>query len=67
MQKRGELLVTFCTLFLGLFFCPGEIKDGILRIGKASLPVYNPHEKMKVPDVLFYENEQVSQVQGIII
>nr|XP_023681264.1 von Willebrand factor A domain-containing protein 8 isoform X2 [Paramormyrops kingsleyae] len=35
-----------------------EIKDGILRIGKASLPVYNPHEKMKVPDVLFYENEQ---------
>ncbi|XP_030056405.1 von Willebrand factor A domain-containing protein 8 [Microcaecilia unicolor] len=35
-----------------------EIKSGILRIGNASVPVYNPDEKMKVPDVLFYENTQ---------
>lgn len=24
------------------------------------MPIYNPAEKMKVPDVLFYENAQVS-------
>jgi len=37
----------------------GEIKDGILRIGNTSVPVYTPETKMKVPDVLFYENAQV--------
>nr|XP_015219376.1 PREDICTED: von Willebrand factor A domain-containing protein 8 isoform X1 [Lepisosteus oculatus] len=35
-----------------------EIKGGTLRIGRVSVPVYNPDEKMKVPDVLFYENAQ---------
>ncbi|XP_041128021.1 von Willebrand factor A domain-containing protein 8-like isoform X1 [Polyodon spathula] len=35
-----------------------EIKDGTLKIGKVSVPVYNPDEKMKVPDILFYENAQ---------
>lgn len=39
---------------------PGTIGDGILTIGKVSTPVYSPDEKMKVPDVLFYENTQVS-------
>uniref|UniRef100_A0A8C8VIT8 von Willebrand factor A domain-containing protein 8 n=2 Tax=Pelusios castaneus TaxID=367368 RepID=A0A8C8VIT8_9SAUR len=35
-----------------------EIHNGFLRIGSATMPVYNPSEKMKVPDVLFYENTQ---------
>ncbi|KAI1899570.1 hypothetical protein AGOR_G00063140 [Albula goreensis] len=35
-----------------------QVKDGVLRIGKVSAPVYKPEEKMKVPDVLFYENTQ---------
>ncbi|XP_068022589.1 von Willebrand factor A domain-containing protein 8 [Melanerpes formicivorus] len=35
-----------------------EIKDGILKIGSVTMPVYNSTEKMKVPDVLFYENAQ---------
>ncbi|XP_051781637.1 von Willebrand factor A domain-containing protein 8 [Erpetoichthys calabaricus] len=35
-----------------------EIKGGTLKIGKVSIPVYDPDEKMKVPDVLFYENAQ---------
>uniref|UniRef100_A0A8B9JC72 von Willebrand factor A domain containing 8 n=1 Tax=Astyanax mexicanus TaxID=7994 RepID=A0A8B9JC72_ASTMX len=34
------------------------VRDGVLTIGKVSAPVYNPDEKMKVPDVLFYENAQ---------
>ncbi|KAG7331155.1 hypothetical protein KOW79_005124 [Hemibagrus wyckioides] len=34
------------------------IRDGVLTIGKVSAPVYSPDEKMKVPDVLFYENAQ---------
>ncbi|CAJ1078932.1 von Willebrand factor A domain-containing protein 8 isoform X1 [Xyrichtys novacula] len=34
------------------------IKDGVLTIGKVSAPVYTPNEKMKVPDVLFYDNPQ---------
>uniref|UniRef100_A0A8B9TE56 von Willebrand factor A domain-containing protein 8 n=1 Tax=Anas platyrhynchos TaxID=8839 RepID=A0A8B9TE56_ANAPL len=38
--------------------CLGEINDGILKIGSVTMPVYNPSEKMKVPDVLFYENAQ---------
>ena len=38
----------------------GEIKDGILRIGNTRVAVHNPDTKMKVPDVLFYENAQVS-------
>uniref|UniRef100_A0A665V7K3 von Willebrand factor A domain-containing protein 8 n=1 Tax=Echeneis naucrates TaxID=173247 RepID=A0A665V7K3_ECHNA len=32
--------------------------DGVLTIGSVSAPVYNPSEKMKVPDVLFYDNPQ---------
>ncbi|CAL8266675.1 unnamed protein product [Lota lota] len=34
------------------------VKDGVLTIGSVSAPIYNPGEKMKVPDVLFYDNEQ---------
>ncbi|KAK3543698.1 hypothetical protein QTP70_027205 [Hemibagrus guttatus] len=34
------------------------IRDGVLTIGKVSAPVFSPDEKMKVPDVLFYENTQ---------
>jgi len=40
----------------------GEIKDGILRIGNTSVAVYTPETKMKVPDVLFYENAQVELI-----
>uniref|UniRef100_A0A5F9D324 von Willebrand factor A domain-containing protein 8 n=1 Tax=Oryctolagus cuniculus TaxID=9986 RepID=A0A5F9D324_RABIT len=35
-----------------------EVVSGSLRIGTVSAPVYNAHEKMKVPDVLFYDNVQ---------
>uniref|UniRef100_A0A8C0L1T8 von Willebrand factor A domain-containing protein 8 n=1 Tax=Canis lupus dingo TaxID=286419 RepID=A0A8C0L1T8_CANLU len=35
-----------------------EIASGNLRIGAISAPIYNTHEKMKVPDVLFYDNLQ---------
>ncbi|XP_070607481.1 von Willebrand factor A domain-containing protein 8 isoform X1 [Erythrolamprus reginae] len=35
-----------------------EIKSGVLRIGSVQIPVYNPCESVKVPDVLFYENTQ---------
>ncbi|CAH1781042.1 unnamed protein product [Owenia fusiformis] len=35
-----------------------EIKEGILRIGTTEVAVHNPETKMKVPDVLFYENAQ---------
>ncbi|XP_076011540.1 von Willebrand factor A domain-containing protein 8 isoform X2 [Genypterus blacodes] len=34
------------------------VKDGVLTIGSASAPIYNPNDKMKVPDVLFYDNTQ---------
>ncbi|XP_076602199.1 von Willebrand factor A domain-containing protein 8 isoform X1 [Chaetodon auriga] len=34
------------------------VKDGVLTIGNVSAPVYNPNEKIKVPDVLFYDNPQ---------
>ncbi|XP_067265112.1 von Willebrand factor A domain-containing protein 8 isoform X1 [Chanodichthys erythropterus] len=39
-----------------LYTC--TVKDGLLTIGNISAPVYSPDEKMKVPDVLFYENVQ---------
>ncbi|XP_009866947.1 PREDICTED: von Willebrand factor A domain-containing protein 8-like, partial [Apaloderma vittatum] len=35
-----------------------EINNGVLKIGSVKMPVYNSSEKMKVPDVLFYENTQ---------
>nr|XP_005585792.1 PREDICTED: von Willebrand factor A domain-containing protein 8 isoform X1 [Macaca fascicularis] len=35
-----------------------EVTSGTLRIGAVSAPIYNAHEKMKVPDVLFYDNIQ---------
>ncbi|XP_025118831.3 von Willebrand factor A domain-containing protein 8 isoform X1 [Bubalus bubalis] len=35
-----------------------EVSSGSLRIGTVSAPIYNAHEKMKVPDVLFYDNIQ---------
>uniref|UniRef100_A0A3Q2TY78 von Willebrand factor A domain-containing protein 8 n=1 Tax=Fundulus heteroclitus TaxID=8078 RepID=A0A3Q2TY78_FUNHE len=34
------------------------VQDGVLTIGKVSAPIYNPNQKMKVPDVLFYDNPQ---------
>lgn len=34
------------------------VKDGLLTIGNVSAPVYIPDVKMKVPDVLFYDNVQ---------
>ncbi|XP_020791891.2 von Willebrand factor A domain-containing protein 8 [Boleophthalmus pectinirostris] len=38
------------------------VKDGVLTIGSVSAPVYNPDMKMKVPDVLFYDNPQHMKV-----
>ncbi|XP_076454368.1 von Willebrand factor A domain-containing protein 8-like [Babylonia areolata] len=35
-----------------------EVKDGMLRLGNTSVPVYNPDNRTKVPDILFYENPQ---------
>ncbi|XP_047456688.1 von Willebrand factor A domain-containing protein 8 [Mugil cephalus] len=34
------------------------VKDGVLTIGNVSTPIYKPSEKMKIPDVLFYDNPQ---------
>ncbi|KAK7882321.1 hypothetical protein WMY93_028495 [Mugilogobius chulae] len=34
------------------------VKDNVLTIGSVSAPVFNPDVKMKVPDVLFYDNPQ---------
>ena len=31
----------------------------MVRIGQTTVPVYNPENRTKVPDVLFYENQQV--------
>jgi hypothetical protein len=39
--------------------CSGEVASGSLRIGAVSAPVHKAQEKMKVPDVLFYDNVQV--------
>ncbi|XP_053296507.1 von Willebrand factor A domain-containing protein 8 isoform X2 [Pleuronectes platessa] len=38
------------------------VKDGVLTIGNVSAPIYSPSEKMKVPDVLFYDNPQHMKV-----
>ncbi|MBN3308156.1 VWA8 protein, partial [Amia calva] len=56
--KAGYLFSNGLNVVLSVNVIAGEIKDGTLRIGKVSVPVYNPDEKMKVPDVLFYENAQ---------
>ena len=37
------------------------MKDGILRIGRTTMPVFNPENGMMVPDTLFYENPQVNR------
>lgn len=37
----------------------GIVKDGVLTVGSVSAPVYNPGVKIKVPDVLFFNNPQV--------
>ncbi|XP_037542623.1 von Willebrand factor A domain-containing protein 8 [Nematolebias whitei] len=34
------------------------VHDGVLKIGKVSAPVHNPNQRIKVPDVLFYDNPQ---------
>lgn len=39
-----------------------EIKDGVLRIGGTTVSVHDAENKMKVPDVLFYENPQVRHI-----
>ncbi|XP_062313090.1 von Willebrand factor A domain-containing protein 8 [Osmerus eperlanus] len=35
-----------------------SVKEGVLTIGSVSAPVYSTSERMKVPDVLFYDNTQ---------
>ncbi|XP_067669611.1 von Willebrand factor A domain-containing protein 8-like [Haliotis asinina] len=35
-----------------------EVQGDMLRIGSTTVPVYNPQNKTKVPDILFYENPQ---------
>lgn len=52
-----SLSIVFKVIWFSLF--SGEIKDGELHIGQTTVPVYNPENKTKVPDVLFYENHQV--------
>lgn len=47
-------------LLVSLF--SGEIRDGELHIGQTTVPVYNPENKTKVPNVLFYENHQVRAI-----
>lgn len=42
-----------------------EIKSGVLRLGSVTVPVFNTDEKMKVPDILFYENSQVRSTHTI--
>ncbi len=59
----------FCPIWISHFFyfyspLLGTVKDGLLTIGNVSAPVYSPDEKMKVPDVLFYENVQVSSLSA---
>lgn len=49
-----DIVVHICGLYAG------EVDSGTLKIGAVTIPIYNPLEKMKVPDVLFYENTQVS-------
>ncbi|XP_053164187.1 von Willebrand factor A domain-containing protein 8 isoform X2 [Hemicordylus capensis] len=44
-----------------------EVNAGILRIGSVTIPVHNPYEKMKVPDVLFYENTQHMMVMEYML
>ena len=39
----------------------------MLRIGSTSVPVYNPDNRTKVPDILFYENPQVCYIIEIIV
>lgn len=45
-----------------MFPVVGEIKDGVLHIGQTTVPVFNPENRTKVPNVLFYENHQVGQL-----
>ena len=35
-----------------------EIKDDMLTIGKTSATLYNPDNKTKIPETLFYETSQ---------
>ncbi|ELU02005.1 hypothetical protein CAPTEDRAFT_192877 [Capitella teleta] len=44
-----------------------EVKDGVLRIGSTTVDVHNAESKMKVPDVLFYENPQhLNVMEGML-
>lgn len=55
------------SLMFSFHFCSpllGTVKDGLLTIGNISAPVYSADEKMKVPDVLFYENVQVRSLSA---
>ncbi|XP_053311448.1 von Willebrand factor A domain-containing protein 8 [Spea bombifrons] len=51
-ETKGDLERTLDTEYT----C--EIISGILRVGSVTVPVFHPDEKIKVPDVLFYENTQ---------
>ena len=35
-----------------------QIQSNILTIGKTSAPIYNPLNKIKIPETLFYNTEQ---------
>ena len=41
-------------------FILGEVKDGMVKIRNTSVPVFKPENFTKVPNILFYENPQVS-------
>ncbi|MGH0153922.1 UNVERIFIED_CONTAM: hypothetical protein FKN15_027232 [Acipenser sinensis] len=58
VSNQEEKDTSFNTGAVVKMYFLGEIKDGTLKIGNVSVPVYNPDEKMKVPDILFYENTQ---------
>lgn len=48
-----------CKLIVVFLWFAGEIKDGYLRIGETKIEIHSPENKMKVPDVVFYDNVQV--------
>lgn len=57
MVNNFEVPFAFC------LHSTGEVKDGVLRIGDTSAPVYmqtpdRGSSTAKVPDILFYDNPQ---------
>uniref|UniRef100_A0A8C7Y2G5 von Willebrand factor A domain-containing protein 8 n=1 Tax=Oryzias sinensis TaxID=183150 RepID=A0A8C7Y2G5_9TELE len=47
-----------CSMKASLEDAEGAVKNGVLTIGKVSAPIYSSVQKLKVPDVLFYDNPQ---------